>query len=60
MEKIMSAIEIETKKSLEVKVEASSCSSKSAEEKAAETKAQTCSTDASAKPQEQKKGSCCG
>lgn len=56
----MSAIEIETKKSLEVKVEASSCSSKSAEEKAAETKAQTCSTDASAKPQEQKKGSCCG
>jgi hypothetical protein len=60
LEKIMSAIETEKKEDLKVTVEGSTCSTKTAEEKAAEAKANTCSTDASAKPKEEKKGSCCG
>jgi len=59
MEKIMSATETEKKDDLKVKVE-DTCSSKSAEEKASEAKAKTCSTDAAAKPKEEKKSSCCG
>jgi hypothetical protein len=60
MEKIMSATETEKKDELKVKVEGTTCSSKSAEEKAAEVKANTCSTEAAAKPKEEKKSSCCG
>ncbi|CAN5242434.1 hypothetical protein BH11CYA1_BH11CYA1_05090 [soil metagenome] len=60
MEKIMSATETEKKEDLKVTVEGSSCSNKSAEEKAAEAKANTCSTDAAAKSKEEKKGGCCG
>lgn len=56
----MSATETEKKEGLNVKVEGSTCSSKSAEERAAEAKANTCSTDAAAKPKEEKRGSCCG
>jgi len=60
MEKIMSATETEKKDELKVKVEGTTCSSKTAEEKAAEAKANTCSTEAAAKAKEEKKGSCCG
>ena len=56
----MSATETEKKDHLNVKVEGSACSSKSAEEKAGEAKANTCSTAAAATPKEEKKGSCCG
>ncbi|MBP6745055.1 hypothetical protein KA344_07450 [bacterium] len=55
----MSATETEKKEDPKVKVEGT-CSSKSAEEKASEAKAKTCSTDAAAKPKEEKKSSCCG
>jgi len=56
----MSATETEKKDELKVKVEGTTCSGKTAEEKAAEAKANTCSTEAAAKAKEDKKGSCCG
>ncbi|MDP3508444.1 MAG: hypothetical protein Q8T09_10675 [Candidatus Melainabacteria bacterium] len=55
----MSATETENKEDKKAQVEGG-CSSKSAEVRASEAKAKSCSTEAAAKPKEEKKGSCCG